>query len=223
MGGMMGPGGAGGLMKQIKQEPMDYFPSSCHGGPGSDQFGGMGMGMGGSGGGGFLSPQHLINSHLRGQLPSLNVPLIRDHFPSHGQMLPSTAHTSSSSGSSSGSSTTTPVTNNQPLPPSSSTSSAVHPPSASTPSSMPLAHPGPSSTPSSLSSLPLPLSHMGLYQHQSHFAAPRGLLHPSPASTPSSQLSVGGGGQGLPSNLSTHGARSPLEQEDLRCFSPLRN
>ncbi|KAK3734577.1 hypothetical protein RRG08_003485 [Elysia crispata] len=226
MGGMMGPGGAGGLMKQIKQEPMDYFPSSCHGGPGSDQFGGMGMSMGGGSSGGFLSPQHLINSHLRGQLPSLNVPLIRDHFPSHGQMLPSTAHTSSSSASSSGSSTTTPVTNNQPLPPSSSSSSAVHPPSASTPSSMPLPHPGSSSTPSSLSSLPLPLSHMGLYQHQPHFAAPRGLLHPSPASTPSSQLSVGGGGgagPGLPSNLSTQGARSPLEQEDLRCFSPLRN
>ncbi|GFO09996.1 Zinc finger protein 362 [Plakobranchus ocellatus] len=223
MGGMMGHGGAGGLMKQIKQEPMDYFPSSCHGGPGSDQFSGMGMGMGGGGTGGFLSPQHLINSHLRGQLPSLNVPLIRDHFTSsHGQMLPSTSHpSSSSSASSSASSTTTPVTNNQPPP---SSSSSAHPPTASTPSSLPLPHPASSTTPTSLSSLPLPLSHMGLYQHQPHFPAPRGLLHPSPASTPSSQLSVGGGaGPGLPSNLSTQGARSPLEQEDLRCFSPLRN
>ncbi|XP_059145045.1 uncharacterized protein LOC131932187 isoform X3 [Physella acuta] len=188
LGGMMhgsGQGGLGGLMKQIKQEPLDYFPSSCHGG---DQFSGMGV----NSGGGFLSPQHLINSHLRGQLPSLNVPLIRDHFSQH-QMLP---HSSASPVTSS-----TSVTNVAP---------------SSTPSSLP------SSTPSSLASLPLPLSHMGLY-HQSHFSSTQrmGGLHPSPASTPSSQLSVGGAN--LPSNLSTQGGRSPLEQEDLRCFSPLRN
>ncbi|CAL1532615.1 unnamed protein product [Lymnaea stagnalis] len=187
--GMMhgaGQGSLGGLMKQIKQEPLDYFPSSCHGG---DQFAGMGV----NSGGGFLSPQHLINSHLRGQLPSLNVPLIRDHF-SHNQMLP---HSSAASASSS-----TSVTNVVP----SSTSLSLS-----------------SSTPSSLASLPLPLSHMGLY-HQSHFSSTQrmGGLHPSPASTPSSQMSVGG--NNLPSNLSTQGGgRSPLEQEDLRCFSPLRN
>lgn len=186
MGGMMsGQGGLGGLMKQIKQEPLDYFTSSCHGG---DQFAGMGVGSGGS----FLSPQHIINSHLRGQLPSLNVPLIRDHF-SHNQMLP---HSSASSGSSS-----TPV----PIVASSST------PSTS------LA----STTSSSLASLPLPITHMGIY-HQSHFTNPQRIsgLHPSPASTPSSQLSVGAN---LSSNLSSQGGRSPLEQEDLRCFSPLRN
>ncbi|BFZ22871.1 hypothetical protein BsWGS_25910 [Bradybaena similaris] len=185
MGGMMSSqGGLGGLMKQIKQEPLDYFTSSCHGG---DQFAGMGVGSGGS----FLSPQHIINSHLRGQLPSLNVPLIRDHF-SHNQMLP---HSSASSGSSS-----TPV----PIVASSST------PATSL-----------ASTTSSLASLPLPLTHMGIY-HQSHFTNPQRIsgLHPSPASTPSSQLSVGAN---LSSNLSSQGGRSPLEQEDLRCFSPLRN
>lgn len=190
MGGIMGAGqaGLGGLMKQIKQEPLDYFPSSCHGG---DQFAGMGVGSSG----GFLSPQHIINSHLRGQLPSLNVPLIRDHI-SHNQMLP---HSSSSSVSSGSSSTPLPI-----VAPSTT-------PSISLPSTMP----------SSLTSLPLPLTHMGIY-HQPHFPTPQRMsgLHPSPASTPSSQLSVGAN---LPSNLSSQGARSPLEQEDLRCFSPLRN
>lgn len=178
-------GGLGGLMKQIKQEPLEYFPSSCHGG---DQFAGVGVGSGG----GFLSPQHIINSHLRGQLPSLNVPIIRDHF-SHNQMLPHSSATVSSGSSS------TPVPN---VVPSSSASASL----AST---------------SSLVSLPLPLTHMGLY-HQPHFPAPQrmGGLHPSPASTPSSQMSVGAN---LPSNLSSQGGRSPLGQEDLRCFSPLRN
>lgn len=185
MGGS-GQGTLGGLMKQIKQEPLDYFPSSCHGG---EQFPGMGVGGSGS----FLSPQQLLNSHLRGQLPSLNVPLIRDHF-THNQMLPP-PHSSSSTPTSSA------------LPPSSTPASSL---TAS------------SSTPSSLASLPLPLTHMGLYQ-QPHFPSSSqrmGGLHPSPASTPSSQLSVGGN---LPSNLTTQGGRSPLEQEDLRCFSPLRN
>ncbi|KAH9513468.1 hypothetical protein Btru_033146 [Bulinus truncatus] len=186
IGGMMhgaGQGGLSGLMKQIKQEPLDYFPSSCHGG---DQFAAMGV----NSGGGFLSPQHIINSHLRGQLPSLNVPLIRDHF-THNQMLP---HSSASSASS---------------------STSINVAVSSAPSSLS------SSTPATLTSLPLPLSHMGLY-HQPHFTSQRmGGLHPSPASTPSSQMSVGGAN--LPSNLSTQGGRSPLEQEDLRCFSPLRN
>ncbi|XP_013096492.2 uncharacterized protein LOC106079820 isoform X11 [Biomphalaria glabrata] len=183
--GMMhgaGQGGLSNLMKQIKQEPLDYFPSSCQGG---DQFAAMGV----NSGGGFLSPQHIINSHLRGQLPSLNVPLIRDHF-THNQMLP---HSTSSV---------------------SSSTSAINVVSSSASSTL-------SSTPASLTSLPLPLSHMGLY-HQSHFTSQRmGGLHPSPASTPSSQMSVGAAN--LPSNLSTQGGRSPLEQEDLRCFSPIRN
>ena len=209
MAGMMGHGGQGGLsglMNKIKQEPMDYFPSSCHGG--QDQFPGM---PGSSSGGGFLTPQHLLNSHLRGQLPSLNVPLIRDHFGQH-QMLPPHSSSGGGSGGSGSSASSTPTPNLLPTIPASTSVSGSSGGGGGGGSGLPS-----SSTPSSLPPLP-----MGLY-HQSHFSSSQRVgsgVHPSPATTPSSQMSIGGN---IPSNLSTQGARSPMEQEDLRCFSPLRN